>query len=387
MLLDLPWWSYLIITLVLTHITIVSVTIFLHRHQAHRALNLHPLISHFFRFWLWLTTGMVTKEWTAVHRKHHAYCERSGDPHSPQIFGINKVLWDGAALYRLETRNKMTLEKFGQGTPDDWLERNLYTSHSKLGITLMLIINVLVFGPIGLTIWAVQMMWVPFFAAGVVNGLGHYRGYRNFLSNDTSTNIIPWGIIIGGEELHNNHHAYPSSAKLSAKWFEFDIGWFYIRTLEILGLAQVKKTFPKWQIDINKTTPDSASLKSIINQRYFVLMQYVKIMWDKGRIELDNMRKTNMTLRMRSRKELWSLLWKDQKALKESERKDLQDILKLSTFLHTAVDSYHSLQQLWTDSSVSQEELVHRLQSWCSRAKGSGIAPLESFSKYIAKFA
>ena len=241
---DLPWWGYVVVTLILTHITIAGVTIFLHRHQAHRALELHPVVSHFFRFWLWLTTGMVTKEWAAVHRKHHAKCETADDPHSPQMQGIDKVLWEGAELYREETRKQETLDKYGHGTPNDWIERNLYSKYTRLGITLMLFINFALFGFLGITVWGIQMLWIPLFAAGVINGIGHYWGYRTFQTEDASRNIVPWGILIGGEELHNNHHAYGSSARLSNRWFEFDIGWLYIRIMEILGLAEVKRLAP-----------------------------------------------------------------------------------------------------------------------------------------------
>src|SRR6476659_1412883 len=230
-------WEIVAYTLVTTHITIAAVTIFLHRSQAHRALDLHPLPSHFFRLWLWLTTGMVTKEWTAIHRKHHAKCETVDDPHSPQILGIAKVLREGSELYRKEAKNLETLERYGHGTPDDWVERNVYSKYSAKGVALMLIINLILFGPIGLTIWAIQMAWAPIMAAGVINGVGHFWGYRNFEAEDASRNIVPWGILIGGEELHNNHHAYATSARLSNKWYEFDIGWMYIRTLEIMGLA------------------------------------------------------------------------------------------------------------------------------------------------------
>jgi len=242
-LIDLPWWGYVLVALALTHVTIASVTIFLHRHQAHRALELHAIPSHFFRFWLWLTTGMITREWAAIHRKHHAKCETDEDPHSPQVLGIRKVLLEGAELYRSESRNVETIKRYGHGTPDDWVERNVYR-HNTVGLGIMLVINVILFGPIGLTIWAVQMLWIPIWAAGVINGIGHYFGYRNFDCADASTNIVPWGILIGGEELHNNHHSFATSAKLSAKWYEFDIGWMYIRILEMLGLAKVRKVIP-----------------------------------------------------------------------------------------------------------------------------------------------
>ncbi len=237
-----PWWGYAAFVLVTTHITIAAVTIYLHRHSAHRALEFHPAVSHFFRFWLWLTTGMRTKEWTAVHRKHHARVETPEDPHSPQIVGIWKVLFAGTELYKKEAANADTLHRFGEGTPDDWLERRLYTPHTMLGLGIMLVIDVVLFGAIGVTVWAVQMVWIPFFAAGVINGVGHYWGYRNFDTPDASRNIVPWGILIGGEELHNNHHAYPTSARLSKEWWEFDIGWLYIRILTVLGFARVKRS-------------------------------------------------------------------------------------------------------------------------------------------------
>ena len=273
---ELPWWGYVIVTLGLTHITIASVTIFLHRHQAHRALDLHPAVSHFFRLWLWLTTGMETKAWTAIHRKHHARCETDEDPHSPQILGLPKVLWEGAELYRIEARNPQTLEQYGMGTPDDWLEHHVYGARSRHGIAVMLLIDVLMFGPIGITMWAVQMLWIPFLAAGVINGVGHYWGYRNYESADAATNIVPWGILIGGEELHNNHHAFPGSAKLSSKPWEFDIGWLYIRTLQGLGLARVKKVAPEPVINPGKHTVDMETVRAILVNRFHVLSHYAR---------------------------------------------------------------------------------------------------------------
>ena len=277
-LIETTWWQVVLITLGLTHITIASVTIFLHRHQAHRALDLHPIPSHFFRFWLWMTTGMVTKEWAAIHRKHHAKCEQEGDPHSPVVFGIKKVLTEGAELYRVESKNAETMARYGHGTPNDWVERHLYTPYSALGVSLMLIIDVLLFGAIGLTIWAVQMAWIPITAAGIINGLGHYWGYRNFEAADASTNVSPWGILIGGEELHNNHHTYPTSAKLSVKSYEFDIGWVYIRALEILGLAKARKTVPHMVLGDVKPVADENTLEAIIAHRYEVMAQYAREM-------------------------------------------------------------------------------------------------------------
>src|SRR5690349_15162697 len=259
-LVSLPWWGYVIVTLALTHVTIAAVTIYLHRCQAHRGLDLHPAVSHFFRFWLWLTTGMITKEWIAIHRKHHAKVETADDPHSPQTRGINTVLLRGAELYREESHNLETLAKYGHGAPNDWIERHLYTPHTWKGVGLMLIIDLVLFGPIGATIWAVQMLWIPVTAAGIINGIGHYWGYRNFACADASTNIVPWGIIIGGEELHNNHHAYGTTAKLSSQWYEFDIGWLYIQTLVFFRLATVRKVAPQIRFDRSKAVADLATL-------------------------------------------------------------------------------------------------------------------------------
>ncbi len=275
---NLSWWQIVLYTLATTHITIASVTIFLHRAQAHRAMDLHPIPSHFFRFWLWLTTGMVTKEWVAIHRKHHAKCETVDDPHSPQTRGIETVLWRGAELYRAEAKNPETIAKFGHGTPDDWIERNLYTRYSWEGVGLMLILNVALFGVAGLSVWAVQMAWIPITAAGIINGIGHYWGYRNFEAPDASTNVSPWGLIIGGEELHNNHHTYPTAAKFSVKKYEFDIGWIYISLMSKIGWATVKKVPPKLQLGAVKPVADEKTLEALIANRYEVMAGYAREM-------------------------------------------------------------------------------------------------------------
>lgn len=277
-LLNLNWWQTVLVTLAMTHVTIVSVTVFLHRHQAHRALNLHPVASHFFRFWLWLTTGQVTREWAAIHRKHHARCEQAEDPHSPHVHGIRKVLFQGAELYRAESKNLETLARFGHGTPDDWIERKVYTGLSWMGIALMLVIDLVLFGVAGLAVWAVQMAWIPVTAAGIINGAAHYWGYRNFEAPDASTNISPWGIVIGGEELHNNHHTYPTSAKLSVKPYEFDIGWMYIRLMQGVGLASVKKTPPKLAFGNIRPVADEKTLEVLIASRYEVMAGYARHM-------------------------------------------------------------------------------------------------------------
>lgn len=377
---DLPWWGYVLVALGFTHVTIAAVTIFLHRHQAHRSLELHPIVSHFFRFWLWLSTGMVTKEWTAVHRKHHARCETEEDPHSPQVFGLSKVMWEGAELYRIESRNSETLEKYGRGTPDDWLERHVYTGSSKLGIVTMFIVNVLLFGPIGITIWAVQMIWIPVFAAGVVNGVGHFWGYRNYESPDAATNIVPWGIIIGGEELHNNHHAFPSSAKLSSKPWEFDIGWMYIRGFEILGLAKVKKIAPEPVINPAKQTADMETVKAILVNRLHVLSHYAKeVVVPVLREEAHKADEGCRHLLRRAR----TTLVRGDAVMGEEDKTQLQAALSRSERLTTVYEYKTRLQELWQRSHTSQDSLLHHLQEWCKQAEETGIKGLQDFARSL----
>ena len=385
-LIVLPWWGYIVVALVFTHITIASVTIYLHRHQAHRALDLHPLVSHFFRFWLWLTSGMVTKEWAAIHRKHHAKCETAEDPHSPQVLGIGKVLREGSELYRAEAKNQETLVKYGHGTPSDWIERHLYTPHSAKGIALMFIVNVLLFGPIGITIWAVQMMWIPVTAAGVINGIGHYWGYRNYEAADASTNIVPWGILIGGEELHNNHHTFASSAKLSSKWWEFDIGWLYIRTLETLGLARVKKIPPELTYDRAKDHVDLETVRAVITARFVVMAQFAcEVMTRVHRDELRNLDpsdKTRLTLLKRARR----LMVREPRLLDEAARARLQKALEQNQTLHTVYTMKQKLADVWQRSATTQENLIQALQDWCHEAEATGIHALREFSNKLRTY-
>ncbi len=379
---DLPWWGYGLITLIFTHITIAAVTIYLHRCQAHRALDIHPLASHFFRFWLWMTTGMQTKHWTAIHRKHHARCETADDPHSPQILGIGKVLQEGAELFRIEAKNQETLDKYGSGTPDDWLERHVYARYSSSGIGLMLVIDVVLFGPLGLTIWAVQMAWIPITAAGIINGVGHYWGYRHFATDDASTNIIPWGILIGGEELHNNHHAYASSAKLSSKWYEFDIGWTYIRIMQALRLAQVKKVAPKIRFDWAKNKCDLDTLQAVITHRFDVMGKY-RVMLKKaykeeiGKIRLAYLQHEYDSVKF-ERIRHWLHL--DAMTLEDQDKQALNKALQHSARLQTIYQLKQELAKLWERSSVNQEQLLKNLEDWCHRAEGTGIKVLEEFS-------
>jgi stearoyl-CoA desaturase (delta-9 desaturase) len=381
--LDLPWWGYVVYALVLTHITIAAVTIYLHRHSAHRALDLHPIPAHFFRFWLWLTTGMLTKHWTAIHRKHHAKCETVEDPHSPQIYGIRKVLLQGAELYRKEGRNQETLDRYGYGTPDDWLERNLY-SHDRWGIGSMLVLNLILLGPIGLTIWAVQMAWIPFMAAGIINGVGHYWGYRNFQPEDASTNVFPWGILIGGEELHNNHHAYATSAKLSSRWYEFDIGWLYIRILETMGLAKVKKVAPKLMLDNSKTRCDLATLQAVATHRYEVLAKYTASLRATCAAELQTIKGQAAGVDIGKLKR-W--LHIDKAALPAAEQAQREAVIRHSSVLATIYTMRDELAQLWQRSTASKEQLVKQLEDWCHRAEASGIEALQQFSRQLRCYA
>jgi len=383
-LINLPWWGYIVVGLTFTHITIAAVTIFLHRGQAHRSLDLHPIISHFFRFWLWLTTGMVTKEWAAIHRKHHAACETVDDPHSPQILGIKKVFFEGAELYRKESKNLETMEKYGKGTPDDWIERNLYTRYSARGIALMAVINILLFGPLGLTIWAVQMAWIPVTAAGIINGIGHYWGYRNFAADDASTNISPWGIIIGGEELHNNHHAYPTSAKLSSKWYEFDIGWLYIRSFEILGLATVKRVAPKVKLDLAKTICDADTVQAVITHRYEVMGKYVKSLKHTMGEEIQRLRAQGVHFDLITFRRWLHLGEAD---LQSSEQAELKQALNSSKVLATIYAMRQDLAAVWGRSTLTQDQLVKQLDDWCKRAESSGIEALQKFSQRLRCYA
>ena len=327
----------LIVALVTTHITIAAVTIFLHRCQAHRALDLHPLISHFFRFWLWLNTGMVTKEWAAIHRKHHAKCETEEDPHSPVTRGLETVLFRGVELYRIEALNQETMDRYGHGTPDDWIERVLYTKHSYLGVYVLLLVDLLLFGAMGLAMFAIQTGWIPFFAAGVINGIGHAKGYRNFDSSDKSGNISPWGILIGGEELHNNHHTFPASARLSYKWWEFDIGWMYIQIMAFFGLAKVRRVSqrPKFQLPCEHI--DARALQAVIANRYDMMSAYAR-------------------------------------SIREAKRAKADDALQTLTSMHTELAS------LWERSSLSVEQLVQQFEDWCRRAEASGVAALRELS-------
>lgn len=377
---DLTPWQIVWVTLALTHVTIASVTIFLHRHQAHRALDLHPAVSHFFRFWLWLTTGMVTQEWAAIHRKHHARCEREDDPHSPQQVGIMTVLFGGAWLYRKEALNRETLEAYGHGTPDDWLERNVYSVYRYSGIGLMLLIDLLLFGAAGAIVWIVQMVWIPFWAAGVINGIGHYWGYRNFETEDASRNIVPWGILIGGEELHNNHHAYGVSARLSNKWWELDIGWLYIRMLERLGLAKVKRTAPKTSFAQEFSSVDMDLVRAIVANRFHVLKLYgTRVIRPVLRTEEPIVKDQAVHRRRTIRR----LLTSEASLHPDATDDALHELLDQNPTLKTIYEFKERLKAIWKDRARDQAEILARLQSWCADAEASGISALRDFAQQL----
>ncbi len=377
-LLNLRWWEIVLYALATTHITIASVTIYLHRHQAHRAMDLHAIPAHFFRFWLWIGTGQVTREWVSIHRKHHAKCETVDDPHSPVAHGIKKVFWQGAELYRAESKNQETLSKYSQGCPNDWLERNLYSRFSWQGVGLMMIVDLALFGAAGLAVWAVQMAWIPVMAAGVINGIGHYWGYRNFEAADASTNIVPWGILIGGEELHNNHHTYPTSAKFSVKSHEFDIGWVYISLLAMVGLARVKKTPPRLRLGVVRPVADVKTLEALIAHRYEVMAGFAKELRQACVTELAAIRAKRGDVDVLVAAKRW--LHRDADKVPAAAAPQLAMARAAHPVLDKMVTMREELRQMWLNTSRSREHLASDLQAWCHRAESSGIAALREFS-------
>lgn len=380
---DLPWWGYVLYTLLATHLTIIGVTLYLHRSICHRALEMHPLVTHVLRLWLWLSTGMDTRQWVAVHRKHHAKVETAEDPHSPQVYGIKKVLLEGVELYRVAGKDQETIDRYGHGCPEDWLELNVYRGNSDKGYYVMMAINLLVFGPIGLTIWAIQMAWIPLFAAGGINGVGHYWGYRKFETADTSTNIVPWGTIIGGEELHNNHHAFASSAKFSVQWYEFDIGWMYICMMRALGLAKVKKLPPRMVEIPGKGLPDADTLSAVLSNRFQVMGQFARtVLLQVHREEVSKLDGDERHLLVRAK----PLLGRDESMLSEDAKARLDTALEQSDTLATVYRYKQSLKAIWLERSASQERLVQSLKEWCEEAEASGIASLQEFARRLPSF-
>jgi len=381
-ILNLSLRGYFLATFVMLQITMMAVTLYLHRDQAHRAIDLHPVLRHFFRFWVWCTSGMLTREWVSIHRKHHAFCETPDDPHSPQIYGLKKVLLEGAELYREETENAETLEKFGRGTPDDWLERNIYLRFPYGGIILMLVSDLLFFGVPGITIFAVQMASMPLFAAGIINGVGHYYGYRNFECDDAATNIVPWGILIGGEELHNNHHAFPTSAKFSVRRWEFDIGWLYIKLFSAVGLARINRVAPHPVIE---QPPDPElrveNLRAIIVNRMHVLRDYTKQVTMPVFKTEKALAKGDAVFRKAKR-----LLIRRPLLLDDMAMIRLRDLLAEHATLRTVYEYREKLSQIWSGANISNEKLLQQLKDWCQGAEASGIKVLEDFAARLRSY-
>lgn len=378
-ILDLSLWGYVIATFVMVQITMMAVTLYLHRDQAHRSLDLHPVLRHFFRFWIWCTSGMLTREWVAVHRKHHAHCEKDGDPHSPQVFGLKKVMLEGAELYQQEKGNPETLEKYGRGTPDDWLERNIYLRFPSGGIVLMVLADLLFFGVPGIIIIAIQMASMPLFAAGIINGLGHHSGYRNFECDDAATNLLPWGLLVGGEELHNNHHAFPTSAKFSVRRWEFDIGWMYICLFRAVGLAKVRKIAPRPVIEaVAEQNLDLENVRAIIVNRMHVLRDYTR------HVTLPALRKERaVAAGNRALKKARRLLVRQPALLDESARDRLGALLDDHATLQTVHEFRERLRQLWAGANVGNDKLLAQLKEWCAEAEASGIKVLEEFAERL----
>lgn len=381
-LIDASFGAMALYLLVVTQLTILSVTLYLHRSQAHRGVDFHPAIAHFFRFWAWLTTAMVTKQWVAVHRKHHAKVETEEDPHSPMVFGIKRVFWQGVELYRVAASDKATEEKYGRGTPDDWIERHVYARYPDMGPTLLALISIALFGFWGLAIWAIQMLWIPFWAAGFVNGLGHYWGYRNFESADTSTNLSPWGLWIGGEELHNNHHAFPSSAKFALRKFEIDIGWVVIRGLQALRLAKVLRVAPSLDVRPNVHLPDSETLKAVLTHRFHALTDYyrqviVPTLKDEAAQASERVRAVPAKLRR--------ALADGGRWLDGEGRQRMQTLIERRPTLRTVIE-FRARLVASLDQRVPEQALKN-LQQWVREAEASGIAVLQQYAARLKAYA
>ena len=384
-LVGLGWPGLLVVLLVFTQLTIFSVTLFLHRSQAHRGVDFHPVLNHFFRFWTWLTTSMITREWVAIHRKHHAKVETEEDPHSPQTRGIGKVFWEGVELYREARADRPSIEQYGKGAPDDWIERHLYTPHANLGPVVLAVVNLVLFGLPGIALWAIQMAWIPFWAAGVVNGLGHWWGYRNFESADTSTNLTPWGVWIGGEELHNNHHAFPSSARFSMRRWEFDIGWAAIKGLEKVGLAKVLRVAPSLDIRPNIAVPDGETLRALLSHRFQAMTDYQRNVLKPALRE--EAAAAGARLRELLPRRMRRGLVDDGRWLKPDAREQLRSWVSQRPRIHVLVEYRARLAALLEARSHDAAERLHQLQAWCQEAEASGIRALQEYSMRLKGYA
>ncbi|HKN77716.1 MAG TPA: fatty acid desaturase [Lysobacter sp.] len=371
-LLQFGWAGLLVYLLVATQLTIFSVTLYLHRSQAHRGVDFHPVLAHFFRFWTWLTTSMITKEWAAIHRKHHAKCETEEDPHSPMYKGIRTVFWRGVELYREARNDRESIEKYGKGCPEDWIERKVYTPHATMGPTLLLFISLALFGLPGVAVWAIQMAWIPFWAAGVVNGLGHWWGYRNFETTDTATNLTPWGVWIGGEELHNNHHAFPSSAKFALRKFEFDIGWAAIKAFETVGMAKVLRVAPSLDVRPNINVPDGETIKALLTHRFQAMTDFHRNVLKPALREAGKGASLPRALRKG--------LSDDGRWLKPDAREQLQAWIAQNPSIRALVEHRARLAAVLEARGNDAAATLQNLQAWCKEAEASGIRALEDFS-------
>lgn len=379
----LGFWGYVLVALLWVHTTLIGITLFYHREQAHRAIDLHPILQHFFRFWLWMSTGAVTKEWVAVHRKHHAHCEQPGDPHSPKIFGLKKVVLEGAELYQQEALNAETLEKYGKGTPDDWVERNVYTRFPNLGIILLILFDLAVFGVPGIVLIGVQLITMPLLAAGIINGVCHAKGYRNFETNDASTNLWPFAVFVAGEELHNNHHAFPTSAKFSMRPYEIDLGWLHLKLFAMLGLAKIRRVAPRPEFEEHTETVSLEALRAIMVNRMHVLRHYTNnVALPVLRNELDALGENGGSV-IRAAKR-W-LRWHPQ-MLDESSRRRFLELVDKHPRLQAVLEFRNELKHLWEGAHLSNEKLLAEFREWCARAEASGIQGMQDFVDYLRSF-
>jgi stearoyl-CoA desaturase (delta-9 desaturase) len=378
--LGLSFWGYVLVSFVLIEITVLSVTLYLHRDAAHRALDLHPAIRHFCRFWLWFTTGITTREWVAIHRKHHARCETPDDPHSPQIEGLKKVLLEGAELYKEEAKNQETIEKYGRGCPDDWMERNVYSAgKAYYGIAVMVVVYLVLFGVPGIIMIAAQLVSQPLLAAGIINGIGHHTGYRNFECPDASRNVVPWGLLLGGEELHNNHHAFPSSARFSIRPWELDIGWGVARVLSWVGLAKIRRVAPRPEVTPGRSV-DLETARAVIVNRMHVLRNYTRtVTVPVIKREMHRLKERGLDLNRRSRR----LLTRNPSLLDDRAKARVSEVLDSSQAIRTVEEFRQRLQAIWDGATVSNERLVAQLREWCQQAEASGERVLQDFARTL----
>jgi stearoyl-CoA desaturase (delta-9 desaturase) len=374
-LLDLNFLGYFVVTLCMAQFSLMGITLYLHRDQAHRSVDLHPALRHIFRLWIWMTSGAITREWVAVHRKHHAMCEREGDPHSPRVFGLKRVLLEGSELYRAEAGNPATVEKYSRGCPEDWLENQLYSKYSYLGIAMLVVMDLVLFGIPGIIILSIQLATMPVLAAGGINGIGHAWGYRNFETDDASTNIVPWGVLVGGEELHNNHHAFPSSARFSMRPWEFDIGWFYLRVFSLLRLAKIRRVAPEIKVENAVSVPDLETLRAVVVNRMHVLRHYSRqVTLPILKDELTALGEKSLVRKARQ------LIATQPAMLDDLSREKLAELVERYPTLRTVMEFRAELKTLWEGANVSNERLLNELKEWCARAEASGIEVLEEFA-------